>query len=120
MKAKGMEEIARIYVRHLLGQVKEVFTENWILKHLLYKSNPNVKQEHWEQILAHMKTHPDTKKKIGDPFDAQSETSMKKFEDQMTLVKTQAQLAEAEKEIALLEKKFIDLFSQLPPPKFPN
>ena len=52
------EDVARFYIRHLLGQIKELFTENWMLRQSLYQVNDSVAKEHWDTIIKIMMQHP--------------------------------------------------------------
>lgn len=109
-----MEEIARDFIRHLLKQQRETFTENWILRHLLKKAHPSVPFEHLETVIKHMMEHPETTRKVRDPFDVEAEKVIKAFDDQVAVAKTKGQIAAIEKKSEELINQLVALKSKLP------
>jgi hypothetical protein len=117
--SEKIEDVARTFIRHVLKQHREAFTEIWILRHLLHKATPDIAMEHWNTVIKHMMEHSETNRKVRDPFDKEAEKVVAAFDQQVTLIKTKLEVADAEGKVDELTKEFIELASKLPN-KLPN
>lgn len=108
------EDIAKMFISHLLNQQREAFVEISILRHLLYKTDPNMPNGVWDTIINNMMVNPATTKKIRDPFDAESAKVLKAFDDQITMLRTKKQIANLDAEIKQMINRMVELKSKFP------
>jgi ABC-type sugar transport system ATPase subunit len=114
-----IEDVACVFISHILKQHREAFTEIWILRHLLHQATPDVPMEHWNTVIKHMMEHSETNRKVRDPFDKEAEKVIAALDQQIALIRTKQEVADAERKVDELTKEFIELASKLPD-KLPN
>lgn len=112
-------EKARQWLRHLMNSVQHLNAKLWVTEQLLFAANPAVSQQQWEHLIELFMKSPAMKENMAKSQQL-IEKAMKRFEDTILLHEAEQQLEQTTKQVAELEKQFIELVSKLPPPKFQN